>query len=248
MRAHFNRFNLRPGKLAINEGNTVKISDTTNQITKVKRTFFHDSPLMAIQYMFLLPLIIIIIIIICYYYYYYILLLLFLIIIISSYYYYYYYYYGCYLLFVFVSVFIGLYSVNRGQRGNSTHFRMEHSALNGSKSEWKMEVKFRPKGGNVAKWQNISVHYPGATTEIDHNFITLTIPWPEEEHEFAVFGTPEKDDKKRMQLGIFGESLAKGKNASFHAVLLDDTLMAFEVRGIKMEFFLLLIQLICNFC
>ena len=187
-------------------------------------------------------IIIIIIIIICYYYYYY-LLLLFIIII-----YYYYYYYSYCLLFVFVSVFIGLYSGNRGQRGNSTHFRMEHSALNGSKSEWKMEVKFRPKGDNVAKWQNISVHYPGATTEIDHNFITLTIPWPEEEHEFAVFGTPEKDDKKRMQLGIFGESLAKGKNASFHAVLFDDTLMAFEVRSIKMEFFLLLIQLICNFC
>ena len=192
----------------------------------------------------LLLLLLIIIIIICYYYYlfiiiiiyyyYYLLLLLFIIIII---YYYYYYYYSYCLLFVFVSVFIGLYSGNRGQRGNSTHFRMEHSALNGSKSEWKMEVKFRPKGNNVAKWQNISVHYPGATTEIDHNFITLTIPWPEEEHEFAVFGTPEKDDKKRMQLGIFGESLAKGKNASFHAVLFDDTLMAFEVRGIKMEFF-----------
>ena len=189
-------------------------------------------------YLLLLLLFVIIIIISCYYYYYYYLLLLLLfviiIIIISSSYYYYYSY--C-LLFVFVSVFIGLYSVNRGQRGNSTHFRMEHSALNGSKSEWKMEVKFRPKGDNVAKWQNISVHYPGATTEIDHNFITLTIPWPEEEHEFAVFGTPEKDDKKRMQLGIFGESLAKGKNASFHAVLFDDTLMAFEVRGIKMEFF-----------
>nr|XP_058953109.1 uncharacterized protein LOC131780529 [Pocillopora verrucosa] len=112
---------------------------------------------------------------------------------------------------------------------------MEHSALNGSKSEWKMEVKFRPKGGNVAKWQNISVHYPGATTEIDHNFINLTIPWPEEEHEFAVFGTPEKEDKKRMQLGIFGESLAKGKNALFHAVLLDDTLMAFENVSSKEE-------------
>ena len=201
--------------------------------------------------MFLLLLLLIIIIIIIYYYYYLLLLLLFIIIInyyyyllllllfiiiIIYYYYYYYYYYYC-LLFVFVSVFIGLYSGNRGQRGNSTHFRMEHSALNGSKSEWKMEVKFRPKGDNVAKWQNISVHYPGATTEIDHNFITLTIPWPEEEHEFAVFGTPEKDDKKRMQLGIFGESLAKGKNASFHAVLFDDTLMAFEVRVIKMEFF-----------
>ena len=201
-------------------------------------------------YFFLLLLLFLLIItIISYYYYFLLLLLLFLIIIIiissssssSYYYYYYYYYYSCCLLFVFVSVFIGFYSVNRGQRGNSTHFRMEHSALNGSKSEWKMEVKFRPKGDNVAKWQNISVHYPGATTEIDHNFITLTIPWPGEEHEFAVFGTPEKDDKKRMQLGIFGESLAKGKNASFHAVLFDDTLMAFEVRGIKMEFVLLLI-------
>ncbi|XP_066028643.1 uncharacterized protein [Pocillopora verrucosa] len=122
----------------------------------------------------------------------------------------------------------GLYSVNRRQRGNSTHFRMEHSALNGSKSKWKMEVKFRPKGNDVAKWQNISVYYPGATTEIDHNFINLTIPWPEEEHEFAVFGTPEKEDKKRMQLGIFGENRAKGKNALFHAVFFDDTLMAFK--------------------
>ena len=55
----------------------------------------------------------------------------------------------------------------------------------------------RPKGDNVSKWKNISVHYPGATTEIDHNFINLTIPWPGEEHEFAVSGTPEKEDKKR---------------------------------------------------
>ena len=38
-------------------------------------------------------------------------------------------------------------------------------------------------------------------------------------------------------VGFSLESLAKGKNASFHAVLFDDTLMAFEVRGIKMEFF-----------
>ena len=145
------------------------------------------------------------------------------------------------VFFLFFSVFIGLYSVNRRQRGNSTHFRMEHSALNGSKSKWKMEVKFRPKGNDVAKWQNISVYYPGATTEIDHNFINLTIPWPEEEHEFAVFGTPEKEDKKRMQLGIFGENRAKGKNALFHAVFFDDTLMAFKVRGIQMEVVLLLI-------
>ena len=166
----------------------------------------------------------------------------------SYYYYYYYYHYICCLLsvFVFVSVFIGLYSINREQRGDSIHFRMEHSALNGSKSKWKMEVKFRPKGNDVAKWQNISIYYPGATTEIDHNFISLTIPWPEEEHEFAVFGTPEKEDKKRMQLGIFGENPAKGKNALFHAVFFDDTLMAFKVRGIKMEVFLLLISLICN--
>ena len=63
-----------------------------------------------------------------------------------------------------------------------------------------MEVKFRPKGNDVAKWQNISVYYPGATTEIDHNFINLTIPWPEEEHEFAVFGTPEKEEKKRENI------------------------------------------------
>ena len=31
MRAHLNRFNPRSSKLAINEGNTVKISDATNQ-------------------------------------------------------------------------------------------------------------------------------------------------------------------------------------------------------------------------
>lgn len=122
----------------------------------------------------------------------------------------------------------GLYSVARGQRTDSTKFRMEHSALNGSKGNWKIEVKFRPKGDTVAKWQDVSVYYPGATTEIDHNFVNLTISWPKEEHEFAVFGTPEIEDKKRMQLGIFGEYPAKGNNASFHAILFDDTLMAFK--------------------
>ena len=51
-----------------------------------------------------------------------------------------------------------------------------------------------------------------------------------------------------MQLGMFGENQAKGKNALFHAVFFDDTLMAFKVRGIKMEVVLLLRQLTCNLC
>ena len=92
---------------------------------------------------------------------------------------------------------------------------------------------------DTVTWQRCLCSY--RQRKIDHNFINLTTPWPEEEHEFAVFGTPEKEDKKRMQLGIFGENRAKGKKALFHAVFFDDTLMAFKVRGIKMEVVLLLI-------
>ena len=51
---------------------------------------------------------------------------------------------------------------------------------------------------DTVTWQRCLCSY--RQRKIDHNFINLTTPWPEEEHEFAVLGTPEKEDKKRENI------------------------------------------------
>ena len=125
---------------------------------------------------------------------------------------------------------LGLYGVDPGNKSDRVQFRMEHSALNNPGNKWNLGVKFRPKGDTDRHWRNVWEYYPDAKVDIKHNTIELSITSPKEDHEFAVFGTPEIEDKKRMQLGIFGETPTKGKNVLFHAALFDDTMMAFEVK------------------
>ena len=118
--------------------------------------------------------------------------------------------------------------------GNSSYqvLKMEHSALQGRNSQWNLEVKYklRENKASTKRWVNIWNFYPDAKVELKHNVIELTISSPNEDHEFAVFGTPEIGDKKRMQMGIFGEKPTQGKHWHIFVTLLDDTMMAFQVR------------------
>ena len=108
---------------------------------------------------------------------------------------------------------------------------MEHSALQGPDSQWNVEVKYkvREKKASVKHWVNISNFYPDAKVGLKRNEVELTIPSPSEDHEFAVFGTPEKEDKKRMQMGVFGGKPTQGKHWQIVVTLFDDTMMAFKV-------------------
>ena len=112
---------------------------------------------------------------------------------------------------------------------------MEHCAFNGRGNQWNLEVKCRMQDSNRAgkwpngRWVNINELYPDAKIEMKHNLVYVTIDSPNENHEFAVFGTPEVNDKKRMQLGLFGEKPVKGKDWKIWAILFDDTMMAFQV-------------------
>ena len=110
--------------------------------------------------------------------------------------------------------------------------KMEHCALKDSGNQWHLEVKCRPRGNKALtkRWINVWDFYPDATVEVKHNYIELTIPKPNEDHEFAVFGIPEMNDKKRMQMGIFGKKPTQGKDWSTVVTLFDDTMMAFKVK------------------
>lgn len=110
--------------------------------------------------------------------------------------------------------------------------KMEHCALEDPGSQWNLEVKCRPRGSKASTepWSNIYDFYPDANVKVKHNYIELTIPSPKEDHEFAVFGTPETKDKKRVQVGIFGKKPMQGKQWEVFVTLFDDTMMAFKVQ------------------
>jgi len=107
---------------------------------------------------------------------------------------------------------------------------MEHSALQGPSSQWDLEVKYRQRGNTTKRWVNIWNFYPDAKVELKHNEVELTISSPNEDHEFAVFGRPEIEDKKRMQMGIFGGKPTQGKHWHIFVTLFDDTMIAFKVQ------------------
>lgn len=124
----------------------------------------------------------------------------------------------------------GVYSSDRGNSSIQV-FKMEHSALQGPNSQWNLEVKYKERENKASakRWVNIWNFYPDAKVELKRNETELTISSPNENHEFAVFGTPEKEDKKRMQIGIFGGKPKQGKHWQIFVTLFDDTMMAFKV-------------------
>ncbi|XP_022785481.1 uncharacterized protein LOC111325831 [Stylophora pistillata] len=124
----------------------------------------------------------------------------------------------------------GLYSKDDWNLDKEDGIWMEHSALNDPSNKWEFYVGYRQRGHSALakQWRSVTEYYRDATVKINHNIIELTIPSPNENHEFAVFGKPEIEDKKRMQVGLFGKKPTKGNNILVHVVLFDDTLMAFE--------------------
>jgi len=109
---------------------------------------------------------------------------------------------------------------------------MEHSAVQGPNSQWNLEVKCRVRDNKACtkRWDNIWNFYPDAKVELKHNWIELSISSPSRDHEFAVFGTPKTEDKKRMQMAIFGRKPMQGIHWHICVTLFDDTLMAFKVQ------------------
>ena len=129
---------------------------------------------------------------------------------------------------------LGVYDVDpRDNKGNSVVLKIEHCALQEFGNQWQLEVKWRPKGSKASsgRWTNIRSIYPDATVKVKQNYIELTLPTVEDSHEFAVFGTPEVKDKKRMRLGIFGGKATRGQDWNIVGTLFDDTMMAFEVQN-----------------
>ena len=109
---------------------------------------------------------------------------------------------------------------------------MEHSALQGPNSQWNLEVKckLRENKASTKRWVNIWNFYPDSKVELKHNEIELSISSPNEDHKFAVFRIPEIEDKKRMQMAIFGEKPIQRKHWHIFVTLFDDTMMAFKVQ------------------
>lgn len=133
---------------------------------------------------------------------------------------------------------LGVYCVDRSDSDSyPLVLKMEHCALQRFGNQWQLEVKCRPKGSKASsgRWINIKNIYPDATVQVKQNYIELTLPTVEESHEFAVFGTPEVKDKKRMRLGIFGGKATRGQDWNIVGTLLDDTMMAFETLCEKEE-------------
>lgn len=128
--------------------------------------------------------------------------------------------------------------VYKGVPQNTTgqpQLKMEHCAVSSGRNKMYVEVKLREKtpdhnvGTRIKPWVNSSDVCPHAVVEEGHNYVTLSVNEPLENYEFAVFGTPQKNDRKRMQMGVFGEKPVQGSDWKIRVVLFDDTMMAFEV-------------------
>lgn len=120
-------------------------------------------------------------------------------------------------------------------------FQMEDCAFNGKGNRWLKEVKFRiqkshlaPRNNPKNPWMDLHELYPNAEVEMKRNTVKVTIDSPQENHEFAVFGIPDVNDRKRMQVGLFGEKPLQGEDWKIWVILFDDTMMAFQ-HVCKME-------------
>ncbi|XP_068754713.1 uncharacterized protein [Montipora capricornis] len=111
------------------------------------------------------------------------------------------------------------------------HLEMEHSAANGKKSQWTLLVKCREKVPpeqetlSTRHWSNITEVFPDAKVKELAKTVHLTLTEAMESYEFAVFGKPGNNDRKRMQVGIFGSKPKKGQDWNIFVTLFDDTLM-----------------------
>ena len=114
---------------------------------------------------------------------------------------------------------------------------MEHCCLMVGGNDWDIHVKCRPhfnQRKKSKKWRNIKEVYPDAKVETKHNDIRLTLPVLRESLEVAAFGTPGKDDQKRMQMAIFGKEPTKACNWDIRVYLIDDSEMAFKVTHLPL--------------
>lgn len=115
-----------------------------------------------------------------------------------------------------------------------TYLEMEHSAANAKKSEWNLIVKCREKVRaiqetfSISYWANITEVFPDAEVKMLGKKVHLNLTEAMKNYEFAVFGKPGKNDRKRMQLGIFGSKPEKAQDWKIYGTLFDDTLMAFK--------------------
>ena len=115
-------------------------------------------------------------------------------------------------------------------------FEMEDCAFNGKGNRWFKNVKFRIQKPHFPArierknpWMDINELYPNAEVKMKHNIVEVTIDSPQENHEFAVFGVPDVNDRKRMQVGLFGEKPLQGEDWKIWVIIFDDTMMAFQV-------------------
>ena len=111
---------------------------------------------------------------------------------------------------------------------------MEHCAKFSLGNKWNVAVKVCAQDSKINQkkkhWVDVKEIYPDAIVEKSKNSIEVTLSSPKKNHEFAVFGTPDAVDKKRMQLGLFGEKPVTGKDWKILAILFDDTVMAYQVH------------------
>ena len=107
---------------------------------------------------------------------------------------------------------------------------------------WDIVVKCRPiqshskKISLKADWRNVKEVYPDSKVEEKHNDIEVTFPLLKEDLEVAAFGTPGKDDQKRMQMAIFGRRPTQGKDWKIRVYLFNDSTVAFKVTTENMAY------------
>ena len=129
----------------------------------------------------------------------------------------------------------GVYKGGLQNTPGQPRLKMEHCAVSSGRNEMCLVVKCREKTPDhnvwtgIKPWVNISDVCPDAVVEDGHNYVTLSVNEPLANYEFAVFGRPQKNDRKRMQMGVFGEKPVQGRDWKIRVVLFDDTMMAFEV-------------------
>ena len=101
---------------------------------------------------------------------------------------------------------------------------------------WDIRVKCRPllthnndERNWKNSWRNVKEVDLDAKVEEKHNDIEVTLPFLSGDLEVAAFGTPGKDDQKRMQMAIFGRRPTKGKDWKIRIYLINDSTVAFKV-------------------
>ncbi|KAJ7382360.1 Netrin receptor unc5c [Desmophyllum pertusum] len=125
----------------------------------------------------------------------------------------------------------GGYKVSSTTSSPATPIVIEHCCLRAPGNKWNIAIKCRTppkKSQNTSIWIDVIELYPNAKIEDKHNDIEVTLPPLQEGLEIAAFGTPGKDDQKRMQMAIFGRNPTQGRNWKIRVYLIDDSTIAFK--------------------